>query len=255
VRSYVRGSIIQSSIPSGGIFQGREAVFGSSAQVAPWLILRGEIGANSSSAGEHSTIGGGGLTLLPSSKLRFDFDAARQFINYLPTSVDLNISRVQFRFGGDYRPVRDYLFHLDYTHGRYSDTNRSNAANFAATRTLVRGERLTVDAGYTYGITTFSEQLNSGYFSPSQLQRHAGLGSVYGRLNAWMGYNFTGTLGGEQIASDPYRTDGTLRVSTDFTFLERFRFSLGYGYFRLATLARAGAYRTHSAFTTLEIRF
>ena len=255
VRSYVRGSVIQSSIPSGGIFQGREAVFGSTAQVAPWLILRGEVGANSGSTGESSPIGSGGMTLLPSSKLRLDFDAMRQFINYLPTSVDLNISRVQLRLGGDYRPVRDLLLHLDYTHGRYSDSNRSHGVNFAATQTLLRTERLTVEGGYTYGATTFSERVNSGYFSPSHLQRHAALGNIYGRLNSWMGYNFTGTFGGEQISSDPFRADGTLRASTDFTFLERFRFTLGYGYFRLASLIRAGAYRTHSAFSTLEVRF
>ncbi len=255
VRSYVRGAVTQSLIPFGGVSQGREAVFGSTAQVTPWLILRGEIGANFSSIGEHSTIGSGGFTLLPSSTLRFDFDASRQFINYLPTAVDLNISRVQFRAGGDYRPVRDLLLHLDYTHGRYSDTNRSNAANFAATQTLWRNERLTVEGGYTYGINSFTRETNSGYFAPSQLQRHAALGNVYGRLNAWMGYGITGTFGGEQIASDPYRPDGTLRVSTDFSFYERFRFTLGYGYFRLASLARAGAYRTHSAFSILEIRF
>jgi len=255
VRSYVRGAVIQSSIPSGGIFQGREAVFGSTAQVAPWLILRGEVGANSSSAGESSTIGSGGFTLLPTPKLRFDFDAARQFLNYLPTTVDLNISRVQFRLGGDYRPVRDLFLHLDYVHGRYSDTNRLNAANFSATRTLLRNERFTLEGGYAYGITTFSEQLNTGYFSPSRLQRHAALASLNGQLNSWFGYNMGGTFGGERIASDPYRLDGTLRAAANFTFLERLRFSFGYGYFRLASLARAGAYRTHSAFTTLEIRF
>lgn len=255
VRSYFRGSIIQSAIPNGGIAQGREAVFGSSAQVTPWLILRGEVGGNFDSVGQHSTIGSGGFTVLPSPKLRFDLDAARQFINYLPTTVERNISRVQVRVGGDYRPVRNLLFHLDYVHGRYSDANRANAGNFTATQTLLRSEHLTLEGGYLYGITSFSRQTDSGYFSPSQLQRHAALASVYGQLNSWMGYNFSGTLGSEQIASDPFRLDGTLRVSTDFSFFQRFRFSIGYGYFRLASLVRAGAYRTHNAFTSLEIRF
>ena len=255
VRSYVRGAVIQSSIPSGGIFQGREAVFGSTAQVAPWLILRGEIGANSSSIGRHGSIGGGGFTLLPSSKLRFDFDASRQFINYLPTTVDLDISRVQFRLGGDYRPVRDLTLHLDYTHGRYSDTNRSNAANLTVTRAVLRSERVTLEGGYLYAVTGFSEQTGSGYFAPSQLQRHAALANLYGRFTSWAGYNVSGTLGEEQAFRDPFRFDGTLRVSTDLSFAERFKLTLGYGYFRIASLARAGAYRTHSVFSILEFRF
>jgi hypothetical protein len=145
--------------------------------------------------------------------------------------------------------------HLDLSQGRYSDDNRAYSANLSGTQTLYRSERLNLEAGYLYGITTFSRRTDSGYFSPSQLQRHAALGSVYGQLSSWMGYNFSGTFGGEQISHDPYRLDGTLRASTEFSFLQRFRFIVGYGYFRLASLVRAGAYRTHSAFTTIETRF
>ncbi|OFW43846.1 MAG: hypothetical protein A3J28_18200 [Acidobacteria bacterium RIFCSPLOWO2_12_FULL_60_22] len=255
IRSYFRGAVIPSMIPSAGISQGREALFGSTAQVAPWVILRGEIGGNSGSTGEHSSIGGGGFTLLPWHKLRFDFDASRQFINYLPLSVDKNISRVQIRTGWDFRPTNRFLLHMDYFHGRYSDTNRSNGANLIASQTLVRRERLTLDGGYTYSASGFSTRTNSGYFAPSQLQRHAGMASLYGRINSWLGYNVGGTLGAEQISRDPFRLDGTLRASTDFSFSERLKLSVGYGYFRIASLVRAGAYKTHSAFANLEIRF
>ena len=205
--------------------------------------------------GKHSTIGSGGFTLLPSPKLRFDLDASRQFINYIPLTVNRNVSRVQFRAGGDYRPGQNLRLHVDYFHGRYSDTNRANGANLAATQTLWRSERLTLEGGYLYSVTGFSKQTGNGYFAPSQLQRHAALANLYGRFNSRAGYSVTGTLGGEQIFHDPFRLDGTLRVSTDFSIVERCKLSLGYGYFRLASLVRAGAYRTHSAFSTLEIQF
>jgi len=261
VRSYVRASIISSMIPFDGISQGREVVFGASSRVQEWLILRGEVGGNSGAPGEENPIGGGGFTLLASSSMRFDFDISRQFVNYLPRPVRLDISRVQIRAGWDYRPTNKWLFHLDYFHGRYSDTNRSHGANFTGTRTLVKSERATLETGYMYSVLGFSEpQLFSGYFAPSQLQRHAGLGSLYGRISPRIGYNITGTLGAEQIFHDPFRPDGTLRVSTDLTLAERLKLTLGYGYFRIASLVRAGArpvgfYRTHAVFSTLEIQF
>lgn len=256
VRSYVRAAVIPSMIDSEGITQGRELVFGSSTQLTDRLIIRGEIGGVSlEPGGRQSPIGGGGFTLTPTHQMRVDFDVARQFLDYLPRATRLGIHRVQLRAGWQYRPVTEWLFRLDYTHGRYSDSNRSNAADLTVLRTLYRGERLTVEGGYLYSAAGFAKQLNSGYFAPSQLERHALQSNVFGRLGQRFGYNVTGTFGAEQVSTDPFRKDGTVRATTDFYPTQRLRLSVGYGYFRIASLARAGAYRTHSATFALDVVF
>ena len=255
IRSYVRAAITPSMLPSEGISQGREALFGSTVRAASWLILRGEVGGNSVSSARSDPIGGGGFTLLPADWFRFDLNASREFLNFLPRPVDLGISRVRLQASWDVRPTNRFLIHLDYGHGRYSDTNRSHSGTLMTTQAFVRGERLTLEGGDLYSVTAFDKRLGNGYFDPSQWQRHAGLVNLFGRLNSWFGYNFAATLGAEQQFHDPFRGDGTLRVSTDFSFGDHFRLTFGYGYFRIASLARAGAYRTHSAFSTLEIQF
>ncbi|MBI3894816.1 MAG: tetratricopeptide repeat protein [Acidobacteria bacterium] len=255
VRSYVRAAITPSMTPGSGIAQGREAVLGTTVRAAPWLILRGEVGRNSVSSGKRTVIGSGGFAVLPAPRVRFDFNVAREFINYLPRSVALGISRVNWQAGWDFQPTNRWLLHLDYFHSRYSDTNRAHGANLTATRTFIQQERATLDGGYLYSISGFSKQLGNGYFDPSQLQRHASLLRLSGRATSWLGYSFTGTLGAEQQFHDPYRADGTLQVGTEILLSQRLRLNLGYGFFRTASLTRAGAYRTQSASSTLEIQF
>jgi hypothetical protein len=255
VRSYIRAAIIPSMNPRDGIVQGREAVLGATSQVAPWLILRGEAGSNFSSTGRTSTIGGGGFTLLPSPSLRLDFNASRRFINYVPRSVLLDISQRQFQGSLDYRPVNNLLVHFDYSHGRYSDGNRSHTGSVSLTQTLVRSEQLTLEGGYIFSVGSFSRQPLTGYFAPSQLQRHGGLVNLYGQFNSRVGYNFSGRAGAEQTFENPYQPQGTLQVSVDFKLSERIKWSMGYGYFRIAALAGTGAYLTNSVFSTFEIQF
>ena len=255
VRSYVRGAITASMTPGSGIFQGREALLGAVVRTAPWLILRGEIGGNSVSSGRSDPIGGGGLTYLLAPWLRLDFNVSREFLNYLPRPVTLGISRVNWQAGWNLQPTNRFLLHLDYFHSRYSDTNRASGASLTATRTFVQGERMTLEGGYLYAVSSFSKQLGNGYFDPSQLQRHASLLHLSGRATSWLGYNFTGTLGAEQQFHDPFRRDGTWQIGTEILLSQRLRLNLGYGFFRTASLTRAGAYRTHSASATLEIQF
>ena len=255
VRSYVRGAITASMTPGSGIFQGREALLGAVVRTAPWLTLRGEIGGNSVSSGRSDPIGGGGLTYLPAPWLRMDFNVSREFLNYLPRPVALGIARVNWQASWDLQPTNRFLLHLDYFHSRYSDTNRANGASLTATRTFVQGERMTLEGGYLYTVSGFSKQLSNGYFDPSQLQRHASLLRLSGRATSWLGYNFTGTLGTEQQFHDPFRRDGTWQIATEISLSQRLRLNLGYGFFRTASLTRAGAYRTRSASATLEIQF
>lgn len=255
VRSYVRGLWTPSQTPVLGQARGREAVFGSTLQLSPQILVRGEAGTNVGANRRTSAIGGGGISWLPVQAFRLDIAADRAFLNYLPLAVQRDISRVQARLGLDYRPIRRLALRLDASHNRYSDDNRAHSGAFSATQTLVRRDPFTLESGYAYTINGFAEDPGNGYYAPSSLQRHAALVNVHGRLSPWAGYSVSATYGAEQTAGDPFRPDGTARASLDFSIGRVLKVSGGYGYFRVANVNRSSAYLTHSAFGGVEVRF
>lgn len=255
VRSYLRGLWTPSTIPRFGKARGREAVFGSTVQVTPQLLLRGEAGANIGAGEKSSPIGGVGLTWLPSPSVRLDVGADRQFINYLPLAVLNDISRASVRSSVDLRPHRRFALHLDGSYGWYSDDNRSWGGTLTASQALVKRDPATLEAGYLYSINGFAEDPGNGYYAPSSLQRHAALVNLYGRFSSWAGYSLSGTFGTELADGGAYRPDGTARAALDVTVRRVLKVSGGYGYFRVASVNRSGAYLTHSVFGGLEVRF
>ena len=255
VRSYLRGSFTPSELPNVGKTEGSTTVFGSTIQLTPQAIVRGEAGANLTRGRPAEPIGRVGATLLPSRRVRLELDADRQFIDYLPGAVRNHIFRDAVRSGIDFRPVSRFLVHADYTYSRFSDDNRSQGVAFTTSYAFANRERLMVEAGYLYTYNTFSDDPGNGYYSPSQLQRHASLFNLAMRPARWIGWAFAGTLGVEQAIEDPFRIDGTARVSLELSPNTQVKWIGGYGYFRVASLSRIGAYLTHSVFTSVELRF
>lgn len=255
VRSYLRGSFTPSRLPGIGEATGRATVAGSTIQWSPQVLVRGEAGINLTPGRGADAIGRAGATLLPTRQIRVEFDVDRQFIDYLPRAVERHISRDTVRTAIDVRPVSRVLVHGDYTYGRYSDDNRMHGAGVTSSYAFANRERLTVEAGYLYTINAFSDDPGNGYYAPSRLQRHAALLNLAVRPSRWLGAAFAGTLGREQAASDPFRVDGTARLSLELSPTPALKWIGGYGYFRVASLNRVGAYLTHSAFTSVEVRF
>ena len=256
IRSYVATRLIPSLDSRSGLSAtGREFVFGSYGRVSEWLLLRGEGGVNSGVFGSEGAIGEGGATLFVTDRTQIDLDVSRSFINYIPLPVRRDVSRVQFRGAWDWRPERRSALHLDYYHQRYSDTNRNNGGNFTATHKVVAREVGEIEIGYLYAVFGFTKGIDSGFFAPSQFQRHAALLNFNAKLAPWLKFSFWGSGGKEQVFRDKFRWDGTARGSWDIKVSERFKLSLGYGYFAISSIVRAGAYRTHTGYATLEYLF
>lgn len=265
VRSYVSAGIIPSREPGLGWETGRKTVFGSSGRVTDWLLMRGEIGANSSTAGHADPIGSGGVTFFPGSKVQFDFDVSRSFINYITRPLLLNISRVELSGSSDWRPDKRTTFHIDYYHQRYSDTNRNNGGTFRVTRSLVRRERLELEAGYRYRAFGFSKNIRNGFWAPSFYQEHMGLANLRGKLTPRMGWSFRGLLGWQQSGGhgeplDPFQLGGTVQAAWDYSLSDRLNLTLGYAYSASSSLRIAGGgvssgYTANLGYVTLEYRF
>lgn len=254
VHSYLLAGITPSHNPTSSQ-TGRELLFGSYGRVTNWLMLRGEVGGNSATSGRQGAIGSGGATVYLSDRMQLDLDASRRFLNYIPRPVLLGINRIELRTSWDWRASRRTSFHVDYYHQRYSDTNRNHGGNFTLLENLVRKERVEVETGYLYSVSGFAKNIQSGYFAPSQLQRHALLFNLRGKISPRLGFYFWGSLGGEQIFHNPFRLDGTARFSWDVTLSPHLRFAPGYGYFAISSVATAGAYTTQTGYLTLEFRF
>lgn len=253
IRSYLSGVYIPSKDPSGDE-TGRELLFGSSGRIGDRLLLRGEIGVNSGTAGPDAVIGGAGATVFATEKMQFDFDYSRRFLNYIPQALRLGVSRDQMRLAWDWRPG-PVAIHADYYYQRYSDTNENNGGNFSATVRLVRKKRFELETGYLYAAFGFAEDFNSGYWAPSQFQRHAGLVNLHAQPSAKVGFGFWGSLGKEQAVHDPFRLDGTARGALELGISKDVKLTLGYGYFSIASIASAGASETNTGYATFEWRF
>ncbi len=256
IRSYVSSNIIPSrDTPSGLSTTGREFLFGSYARMSDWLLVRAEGGFNSDVFGKNGGIWGVGGTLFPMDNMQLDLNASRRFINYIPRPTMLDISRIQYRGAWDWLPVRRVGLHADYYHENYSDSNRNNGGNFSLTGKPVMGERGEVEVGYLFSAFGFTKEINSGFFAPTQYQRHAALLNLRGKMTPRNTLFFWGSLGQEQIFHGNYRWDGTARVGWDCQINPHVKFTLGYGYFAITSIVRAGAYRTNTAYGSMEFRF
>ena len=256
VRSYVALNFIPSFVPNSLHSEtGREFVFGSYGRVNSRLQLRGEIGANASSAGEASPVGNGGATLFVTDKLQLDFDVSRRFINYLPQPILFDISRVQYRGAANWRITRSTTLHLDYFHEHYSDNNQNDGGNISILQNVWNRERLKVQAGYLFAVSGFDHQGHTGFFTPTSFMRHAGLGNVQLKLSKSSGVSFWGSLGREEVFDQAFRWDGTARASWDYQLSPKIKSSVGYGYFAVSSIGGSTAYVTHTMYSTLQYTF
>jgi tetratricopeptide (TPR) repeat protein len=264
ILSYVSAGFIPSREPGSDWENARETVFGSSARVNSWLGLRGEIGANSSSAGFVSPIGGFGITLYAGNRVRFDIDASRRFVNYVPLPVRLNISREELRPSFEWDLDKYSTLHLDYFHQDYSDMNRDNGGNLYLTRRLVHGERFELEAGYHYYGFSFTRHIYSGYWAPRLFQEHMGVVNLSEKLSSRLSMSFRGTLGENQsreqgAALEPFRLAGSAQVGGDYSLSNRLKLSLGAGYYSTASIRILGSpssgYKAYLASGRMEYRF
>jgi hypothetical protein len=167
----------------------------------------------------------------------------------------LNINRIQYRGAWDWRPYRWAGVHLDYYHENYSDSNRNNGGNFSLTGKPVSRDRGEVEIGYLYAVSGFTRNINSGFFAPSEFQRHAALLNLRQKVTPRNSLFFWGSLGREEVFHQHFRWDGTARAAWECKVSNHTKFTLGYGYFAISSILQGGAYRTNTGYATLEFLF
>jgi hypothetical protein len=149
---------------------------------------------------------------------------------------------------------------------------RGNGGTVSATRVLWRDERGEFEAGYDAmlfgytnpeGLPTPDFFLNTGFFTPSFYQRHAGLIRVTLKPSRYLVWDIHGSAGSQQIRQgSDFSFSSTAGSRLDFVFTPDVTLSVGYDYFNTASAlqalvvpGRAASYHSNNVYTTLLIRF
>ncbi|HEU5415790.1 MAG TPA: hypothetical protein VFW31_18635 [Candidatus Angelobacter sp.] len=113
----------------------------------------------------------------------------------------------------------------------YTDGNRSEREFGEAMRWFPVG-RISLGGGYAFRHIHFQQELDHGYFSPSQYWSHLGAGGVRLNIGKFYRAEYLGYLGGERINAGGFTTAGELLVRNEF-FYRRFNFEANFSHFQL----------------------
>ncbi|MBI1983354.1 MAG: tetratricopeptide repeat protein [Acidobacteria bacterium] len=147
-----------------------------------------------------------------------------------------------------------------------------NGGTFTATGIVFRGEKAEIEVGYDAmafgynhppGLTAPEFFLNTGIFTPSFYQRHAGMFRIGLTPSRYLYWDLHGSAGVQQIRQAPDLSfSSTAGSRLDFNFSDNVTLSLGYDYFNAASAvqavivaAPAGAYHSNQITAGLRFRF
>ncbi len=134
---------------------------------------------------------------------------------------------------------------------RYSDGNHGER-EFGETMRWFGFGNVSVGAGYAFRHIHFQQDLNHGYFSPSQYWSHLGAGGV--RLNIGKFYHgeYLGYLGGERIDAGGFTSAGEFLLRNQF-FYRRWDLEANFSHFQL--VQSTAAFRSDVVSGALGYRF
>jgi hypothetical protein len=224
--------------------------------------------------------------------VQINLGTARRYFPYTPKSVaqtmhadeytgDLILSpdsRTRIAFGYYHRALSPEFLLPDIplpdggTFAGRVFRRKGNGGTLSATRILWRGEKAEFEAGYDAMLFGYTSPeglpspeffLNTGFFTPSFYQRHAGLARVTLKPSRYIVWDLHGTAGPQQIRQrSDFSFSSTAGSRLDFVFTPDFVLSVGYDYFNTASAlqalivpGRAAAYHSNNVYATLLIRF
>lgn len=133
----------------------------------------------------------------------------------------------------------------------YNDGNRSEREFGEAMRWFPVG-RISLGGGYAFRHIHFQQELDHGYFSPSQYWSHLGAGGVRLNIGKFYRAEYLGYLGGERINAGGFTTAGELLVRNEF-FYRRFNFEANFSHFQL--VQSTAAFRSEVLSGAIGYRF
>lgn len=133
----------------------------------------------------------------------------------------------------------------------YSDGNRSERESGQAMRWFPVG-KVSIGAGYAFRHIHFEQELDHGYFSPSQYWSHLGAGGLRFNIGKFYRGEYLAYLGGEKINAGTFTNAGELMLRNEFSY-RRWNFEANYSHYQL--VQSTAAFRSDVASGVVGYRF
>lgn len=150
----------------------------------------------------------------------------------------------------EYETKNFYMYGTGFL-SHFSDGNRSEREYGETMRWFPLGN-VSLGAGYAFRHIHFEQELNHGYFSPSQYWSHLGAGGVRFNIGRFYHGEYLGYLGGERINAGAFTTAGEFLLRNQF-FYRRLNFEANYSHFQL--VQSTAAFRSDVVSGAIGYRF
>jgi hypothetical protein len=238
-------------------------------------LLPGQL-APVSSAGVRP-IGFVGVTFLPEGSVSLDLSWSRTPIDYTPLSVRLGVIEQRTEGGVNFFPDSRTQIHLIYYQAKYAsqtylhttfidpqtltenkaDRDSTRGVSLLLNRNIIRGTRLSFDAGYSglaYGFRGPRLHVFMGFFNPSFYERHLLTTRFRGKLAGPLGYDFSAGIGVQQVDhGQPFGRAEILNPALTVRASNSLSFTLGYTHYN--TAQSVGVVRGNAVTISSDFRF
>lgn len=220
-------------------------------RVNKYIAARGSGGAVVYADTSRKWLASGDLDLFPLKNLTLSGGYSRYPVVPTYDATLLNLLSEGWHSRLDYN-TRDFTLSGTFYLTHYSDGNRAERETAEALRWVhLFGNTFSIGAGYAFRHLHFAQELNHGYFSPSQYRSH--LGGTGFRVG--IGKHYRGELLGyigEEIQNGGYTPAGEGLMRNDFVF-GKWNLIADYSYFHLAL--PTGAFHANGGRASLAYTF
>ena len=209
--------------------------------------------------------------------MSLDVSWSRSAIDYTPLSVRLGVIEQRAEGGVTFLPDSRTQIHLIYYQAKYAsqtylhttfinpqtltenkaDRDSARGVSLLLNRNIIRGTRLSFDAGYSgtaYGFQGPRLHVFMGFFNPRFYERHLLTTRLRGTLAGPLGYDFSAAIGVQQVDHrQPFGRAEILNPALTVRASSSLSFTLGYTHYN--TAQSVGVVRGDAVAVSSDFRF
>ncbi len=164
-------------------------------QLIPELALEGRAGGAEIVDGDNEFIYTLAAGVRPLDSLRVSLSQERDFVLISPRSASLDIKRSTSQGEIVWQPGFLYTVVAVARYDDFTDGNQRWEGILAPRRSVIRGEFLNLDLGVRGTFFGYTEDLDSGYWDPTNYQQYAGTAFAYWKISEQTGLGLIGAAG------------------------------------------------------------
>lgn len=172
-----------------------QAWLGASYRFNPMLAVAGRIGRGDIEDADTFTPYQVALDASPVDSTELSLTRRRELYALSPRAVSQGITREHNELAVNWRPGYRYVIEAAASYDELSDGNEQSRFVLAPRRAVLRTGEINADLGAHLTWSAFDEDLNNGYYDPTEYQRYAGSLFGYWKLSEDDGVSLVTTAG------------------------------------------------------------